>query len=155
MWGMRQHGESTRSCELLPSPIGAQRKFGDETTARSSWSCAFCLLVSCWMVCEWLRELVPGRSSHHGPSALGITCSLGLPSLLEGITLVAKPRRTWGRHTSSARTARSSVPLSRVARSRPGRRRCRFSRFPLLAPEARCGALRAQIEVYSPTPQKP
>ena len=55
-----------------------------------------------------------------------ITCPLGLPSPLEGLGLGVNPDARGGRHTSSARTARFGVPPSRVARRRPGRRRCRF-----------------------------
>ena len=72
-----------------------------------------------------------------------ITCSLGLPSPLEGLGLVVNPDARGGRHTSSARTARFGVPPSRVARRRPDV----VSRFPLLAPEAHCGALTTPVYV--------
>ena len=55
-----------------------------------------------------------------------ITCPLGLPSPLEGLGLGVNPDARGGRRTSSARTARFGVPPSRVARRRPGRRRCCF-----------------------------
>ena len=55
-----------------------------------------------------------------------ITCPLGLPSPLEGLSLVVNPDARGGRHTSSSRTALFGVPPSRVVRRRPGRRRCRF-----------------------------
>ena len=52
VWGMHQHGESTRSCERPPPRQGHKKeKFGAETTARNSWSCASSqLLKGLWMV---------------------------------------------------------------------------------------------------------
>jgi len=81
-----------------------------------------------------------------------ITCPLGLPSPLEGLGLGVNPDARGGRHTSSARTARFGVPPLRVARCRPGRRDV-VSRFPLLAPEARCGALRTPSQIKSLLPK--
>ena len=50
VWGMRQHGESTRSCERPPPRQGhKKKKFGAETTARNSWSCASSQLLKGFM----------------------------------------------------------------------------------------------------------
>ena len=68
---------------------------------------------------------------------------LGISS--EGSVWESNPQtHMGGRQKSSARTAHSGVPPSRVARRRPGRRRCRF---PLSAACTR-SALRRSLETF-------
>ena len=75
-----------------------------------------------------------------------ITCPLGLPSPLEGLGLGVNPDARGGRHTSSLLGPRASASRRRALRGAARGGADAVSRFPLLAPEARCGALRTLVQ---------
>ena len=142
VWGMRQHGESTLSCERPPPPIGAQKEkiFRGEEPLASLKDCFH--RVEMMLCCQPTSTRISKGIFTRVGSCLRSLVSLDYsqyhryyylfswsPSPLEGLGLVVNPDARGGRHTSSARTARFGVPPSRVARRRPGRRRCRFPLF--------------------------
>ena len=133
VWGMRQHGESTRSCER-PPPRQGHKKKKFRGRDHSAQLVELCFLSIAERFMSGGESLCRRRALIQDLWSLWITlniidtitCPLGLPSPLEGLGLGVNPDARGGRHTSSARTARFGVPPSRVARRRPGRRRCRF-----------------------------
>ena len=155
MWGMRQHGESTRSCER-PPPNKQRRKIGAETTARNSWSCASLQMLK---FCEWWRELVPTTALIQDPWSLWIT--LNISSTLSLVHLVfSRPSKgsVWestqthvGAGTRALLGPHASASRRRALRGAAQGGADVVSRFPLLAPEACCGALRTR---KAPAPQK-
>ena len=125
--------------------------FGAETTARNSWSCASSQLLKGFMSggeSSCRRRQLPSKIS-------GLSRLLPISSALSLVLLVF-PRPSKGSVWESTQThigagtrallgPRASVSRRRALRGATQGGADVVSRFPLLAPEARCGALRTQI----------